>query len=266
MDGIQVLALTDNDEGEKIVEGFAELGTAVERLTRVEELKRVKSSPDTYAVILVLHLDNMKVAEVLKSLTSYPHSHPWLKFVFVKRSQLRKVDAENYNLSNLEFMLRPVRLEEFFLLVEKSVVAERLKDYLARNIGERDQDHGTYEQLFQILRKNLFSAQEASESVFEKIIKLQGNLDGETLRLQKSLEKLSKRQKRSFVSDKQQVSETLLESLLPSKTSEARHHLLGKEELQEANVDMEEALIAAQERILELQEELARYKQDDRSS
>lgn len=260
MEGIKVFIVTDNNEGKKISKGFAELGTQVEEFSNLKRISKIDTEK-YYVALLIVHLNDIDLHKSIQSLQKISDGSKILKFVFLRRDLMRQIDSESFNILHLEFLLRPVRLAEFFLLMEKAIMAERFKVMLRESsINLKEQGEG-FEYLFEVFRKKLFEEKTSSGEVFDKILRLQEKMDAETDRMQRAVEKFSKiKQKNLYIEDHALV-EDLLSPVLPMGDHKDREKMKVLENLQNFNVDLEEALVAAQAKIFDLQQEINQLKE-----
>ncbi len=259
MEGIKVFIVTDNNEGKRITEGFRELDTQVEEFASFKRISKIDTQK-YYVALLIVHLDDMNLTKTIRDLEKVSSNASMLKFVFLRRNTMKQLDAENYNILHLEFLLRPVRLSEFFLLMEKSIMAERFKTMLQESSKNLKDKGDGVEYLFEVFRKKMLEEKGSSNEIFEKILHLQQKMNEETDRTQRNMNLFSRvKQKNLYVED-QILIEELLGPILPLEQIKNQDKLKAIENLQDSNIDLEEALIAAQSKILDLQYEVESLK------
>ena len=83
----------------------------------------------------------------------------FLKFIMIKKSQLKGLMKLNYNLMHLEFLNRPVDKRELLLLLEKSIIVERYREIMKFISKEAESRIEAYEGLMDINRKNVFESE-----------------------------------------------------------------------------------------------------------
>lgn len=254
MKNIHILIVSDNKEGTQIARELKELEIFVStlKLNKIYLLDMSKAK----IVILIINLDNISLDKILAELEKQKIPGNWLKFIFLKNKFLKDIRYENFNIFHLEFLQRPVRIAEFLLLMEKTILTEKFKLMLREVSVELKEKSESMENLYNVMRKKLFNDNSSSIEVFSKIIKMQKRLDDETLKMQNSIKKFSSfRQKNLYFEDTDQ-SESIFESLIPAKPQKNQEISENIKNLQETNIGLEKDLIAAGNRILELEKEL----------
>jgi hypothetical protein len=251
MNNISIFIVTDNDEGKLIFHELKFLETDIS----MAPLKKMVSNKGNQSEIgiLIIHLEDTPLATILQSFQKQNVPEKWLKFVFLKHRNLKGLKLDNFHFFHLEFLQRPVRINEFLLLVEKSILTEKYKLLLKETPVWLQEKGESLENIYDTLRKKLIDEDSSSSKVFAKIINLQQKLDEETDKYQKAIEKFSGRKKRNLVLENNEQSGAILESLLPFKSSSGKDVQEQIKSLEENNRLLHETLLAAQRKIFELE-------------
>lgn len=251
MENLRILIITDNTEGKRIARELKELETKVIE-TKINKILLAKKKEEE-TVLLIINLDEFSIEKIISELKKQQIPDNWLKFIFLKSKILKDVSHGEFNIYHLEFLQRPVRFSEFLLLVEKSILTEKFK-LMLKEVSVELKDKGeAMENLYHVMRKKLFDKNANSADIFDKIIKMQKKLDDKTYKMQKSIQKFSMHRQKNLIVENSEQPENILESILPHKSPKNKEVL---KDLHDSNINMEEALIDAQNRIIELEKEL----------
>lgn len=257
MENIRILLISDNREGKTIGQGFREMGADLLEITP-DGLSSYENSNHEITV-LVVNLDKSPYQQILDELSNSYKAEEWVKFVFVRSAQVKRLDYNEYSLDQLEFLQRPVRIAEFLLITEKTILAERFKRMLEKHSIKENGHENTIHKLFDVVRKKVFVEDvEGSGKVFEKIVNMQETLDLETMKYQNAIKKFSMAKQKNLFLDEPVKQSNLLESLKLSGSDNSFNEDLEEEilRLEEENRNLEEALIEAQQKIMELEQKV----------
>ncbi len=173
MEQVTIWYLKDNDGGTKLVNAITGLGLTV-NLISGHKLKNANIIEEEINIIIYDIADtapDVLVDEITKDV----RLQNFLKFIMIKKSQLKGLMKLNYNLLHLEFLNRPVDKRELLLLLEKSIIVERYREIMKLISKEAETRIEAYEGLMDINRKNVFES-EKEKQAFEKILAFEKNL------------------------------------------------------------------------------------------
>ncbi|HNW27009.1 MAG TPA: hypothetical protein PKN50_00915 [Spirochaetota bacterium] len=173
MDKVTVWYLRDNEAGTKIVNAITGLGLTVNLITGYK-LHHANIVEDEINVF-IFDIINTDPDQLIKEMAKDERLQSYLKFMMVKKSQVKEIAKLNYNLMHLELLNRPVDMREFLLLLEKSIIVERYREIMKFISKEAESRIEAYEGLMDINRKNVFESEKEKEA-FEKILDFEKNL------------------------------------------------------------------------------------------
>ncbi len=173
MEKVTIWYVRDNDGGTKLVNAITGLGLTVNIITG-HRLAQSSIISDEINIFIYDILDSAPDV-VLDEISKDRRLQGYLKFLMLKKSQVKSVSRGNYNLMHLEFLNRPVDKREFLLLLEKSIIVERYRELMRFISKEAESRIEAYEGLMDINRKNVFES-EKEKQAFEKIIDFEKNL------------------------------------------------------------------------------------------
>jgi hypothetical protein len=173
MDKVTVWYLRDNEAGTKLVNAINGLGLTVNLITGYK-LHHANIVEDEIN-IFIFDIINTEPEQLLKEMLRDDRLQQFLKFIMVKKSQMKEISKLNYNMMHLELLNRPVNLREFLLLLEKSIIVERYREIMKFISRESESRIESYEGLMDINRKNVFESEKEKEA-FEKILDFEKNL------------------------------------------------------------------------------------------
>lgn len=173
MEQVTIWYLKDNDSGMKLVNAITGLGLTVNLISGF----KLKSANIIEEEINILIYDILDVPPdtVLGEIMKDERLQSFLKFIMIKKSQLKGLMKLNYNMMHLEFLNRPVDKRELLLLLEKSIIVERYREIMKLISKESESRIEAYEGLMDINRKNVFES-EKEKMAFEKILAFEKNL------------------------------------------------------------------------------------------
>ncbi|MBN2077554.1 MAG: hypothetical protein JW838_01220 [Spirochaetes bacterium] len=173
MEKVTIWYLRDNDGGTRLVNAITGLGLTVNIVAgyRVTQSSIINDEINIFIYDIVDSDPGIVLDEIMKD----QRLQGFLKFLMLKKSQVKTVSRVNYNLMHLEFLNRPVDKREFLLLLEKSIIVERYRELMKFISKEAESRIEAYEGLMDINRKNVFES-EKEKLAFEKIIDFEKNL------------------------------------------------------------------------------------------
>ncbi|HOD13582.1 MAG TPA: hypothetical protein PLA65_00095 [Spirochaetota bacterium] len=173
MEQVTIWYLKDNDSGMKLVNAITGLGLTVNLISGFK-LKSANIIEEEINILIYDILDvppDTLLGEIMKD----ERLQSFLKFIMIKKSQLKGLMKLNYNMMHLEFLNRPVDKRELLLLLEKSIIVERYREIMKLISKESESRIEAYEGLMDINRKNVFES-EKEKMAFEKILAFEKNL------------------------------------------------------------------------------------------
>lgn len=173
MEKVTIWYLKDNDTGAKLLTAITGLGLTVNvvaghKLTHANIIEEEIN-------IFIYDIASTDPELLVDEITKDERLRSCLKFLMVKKSQVKGITRLNYNLMHLEFLNRPVDKREFMLLLEKSIIVERYREIMKFISREAESRIEAYEGLMDINRKNVFESEKEKEA-FEKILDFEKNL------------------------------------------------------------------------------------------
>jgi hypothetical protein len=173
MEQVTIWYVTDNDSGTKLVNSITGIGLPL-NLIAGNKLINANIKEDIIN-IFIFDVTGVEPGELIGEIKKDGRLQSCLKFVFIKKNQIKKITNLNYNLLHLEFLNRPVDRREFMLLLEKSIIVERYREIMKFISREAESRIEAYEGLMDINRKNVFSS-EKEKAAFQKILDFEKNL------------------------------------------------------------------------------------------
>lgn len=173
MEKVTIWYLKDNDTGSRLLTSITGLGLTVNVIAGYS-LNHANIIEDEIN-IFIYDIISVEPAKLIEDITGDERLQSFLKFLMVKKSQLKGISRLNYNLMHLEFLNRPIDKREFMLLLEKSIIVERYREIMKFISREAESRIEAYEGLMDINRKNVFDSDKEKEA-FEKILDFEKNL------------------------------------------------------------------------------------------
>jgi len=173
MEQVTIWYLKDNDSGTKLVNAITGLGLTVNLISGF----KLKSANINEEEINIFIYDIVDISPdlLLNEITKDERLQSFLKFIMIKKGQVKGLMKLNYNMMHLEFLNRPVDRRELLLLLEKSIIVERYREIMRLISKESEQRIEAYEGLMDINRKNVFES-DKEKMAFEKILAFEKNL------------------------------------------------------------------------------------------
>jgi hypothetical protein len=173
MEQVTIWYLKDNDSGTKLVNAITGLGLTVNLVSGF----KLKTANINEQDINIFIYDIVETTPdlLLNEITKDDRLQNFLKFIMIKKGQVKGLMKLNYNMMHLEFLNRPVDRRELLLLLEKSIIVERYREIMKLISRESEQRIEAYEGLMDINRKNVFES-EKEKMAFEKILAFEKNL------------------------------------------------------------------------------------------
>jgi hypothetical protein len=173
MEQVTIWYLSDNDSGSKLVNAITGLGLPLNQVSGTS-LNHANIREDVIN-IFIFDIVTVEPGKIIDEIKKDRRLQSFLKFLFVKKNQIKNMSNLNYNLLHLEFLNRPVDKREFMLLLEKSIIVERYREIMKFISKEAESRIEAYEGLMDINRKNVFESEKEKEA-FEKILAFEKNL------------------------------------------------------------------------------------------
>ncbi|MCP4131405.1 MAG: hypothetical protein GY754_10530 [bacterium] len=208
MEKATIWYLTDNGSGEKIAASIRELGLTTNVISE-QELK-ASNILENEINLFVFDLAEKTPEKTVSLILGDQRLQSYLKFVVLKKKEIKDASKLSYNTLHLEFIGRPIDKREFLLLVEKSIIVERYREIMTYISRESESRVQLFEGLMDINRKNIFES-EREEAGFKSIIAYEKKLLKEQDRLNKAISNFSLlRQSEMFDMKKRANSEEIL--------------------------------------------------------
>jgi hypothetical protein len=173
MEQVTIWYLSDNDSGTKLVNSITGLGLTLNQVSG-HTLTNANILDDDIN-IFIFDIIGIEPGDLIEEMRKDERLQSSLKFLIVKKNQIKNLTNLNYNLLHLEFLNRPVDRREFMLLLEKSIIVERYREIMRFISREAESRIEAYEGLMDINRKNVFSSSN-EKAAFEKILAFEKNL------------------------------------------------------------------------------------------
>ncbi|OHD66289.1 MAG: hypothetical protein A2176_07310 [Spirochaetes bacterium RBG_13_51_14] len=173
MEQVTIWYLKDNDSGMKLVNAITGLGLSVNLISGFK-LKYANIIEDEINMFIFDFIDT-DPRLLIREISKDQRLQSFLKFLMIKKSQLKAITKLNYNLMHLEFLNRPVDRRELLLLLEKSIIVERYREIMKLISKEAESRIEAYEGLMDINRKSVFESDKEKQA-FEKILAFERNL------------------------------------------------------------------------------------------
>jgi hypothetical protein len=173
MEQVTIWYLSDNDSGTKLVNSITGLGLTINQVSG-HKLNNANILDDDIN-IFIFDIIGIEPVDLIEGMQKDERLQSSLKFLIVKKNQIKNLTSLNYNLLHLEFLNRPVDRREFMLLLEKSIIVERYREIMRFISREAESRIEAYEGLMDINRKNVFSSAN-EKAAFEKILAFEKNL------------------------------------------------------------------------------------------
>ncbi len=180
MEFIKIWYLTDSEEGAKIAYSIRDLGLSLDLVTR-RDFKRSEVLPSAIN-IFIIDLMKTSLPVILSMARDDPRIQGSLKFIILKKRQIRQAVNISTNLMHMELISRPINRREFILLLEKSIIVERYREIMRFISKEAEERIEAFESLLTINRRDFFETKKEKEA-FEKILKYEKHLMQEQSRL-----------------------------------------------------------------------------------
>lgn len=253
MELIKIWYMTDSKEGAKIARSIGDLGLSV-RLVSRRGFKKEEILPSAIN-IFVLDLINAPLPAILAIARDDPRLQGSLKFIILKKRQIRQAVGISANLLHIEFISRPINRREFILLLEKSIIVERYHEIMRFISREAEERIEAFESLLTINRRDFFETEKEKEA-FEKILNYEKHLMEEQSRLNAAIRDFTyMRQKELFDMKDRIKAEEMLGELRRKELMDANEVIRAQEALidfSSSRLHDAHEIISASERAAEL--------------
>ncbi|MBN2400940.1 MAG: hypothetical protein JXN64_00930 [Spirochaetes bacterium] len=177
MESVYIWYLTDNDTGLEISNRIKNIGLNV-KLINTKTLKGVLEKEiiaESCINILIFDFENLDFSEILSIIRNDQRLQNYQKFIILNKTKIKEALNTTVSYMHMEFLSRPLNKREFILLLEKSVIVERYREVMKYISKEAEARIGTYENLMDINRRELFVTDEEKED-FKNILNYEKNL------------------------------------------------------------------------------------------
>jgi hypothetical protein len=269
MEKLTIWYLKDNDGGTDIVDAITGLGLKVNIASgyKLTHANIVEEQINIFIYDILAADPKLVVKEIMKDerLVSF------LKFMIVKKNQVKEISKLNYNMLHLEFLNRPVDKREFLLLLEKSIIVERYREIMKFISKEAESRIEAYEGLMDINRKNVFESEKEKEA-FEKILDFEKNLIQQQTNLSTAIRDFTLLRQMNLYDMRDRIkAEEMLAELRRKELMDAKDVIKAQESVIDyaaKEVDTAKKIIDAREKVeelsrselMELHKEIARQK------
>jgi len=269
MEKLTIWYLKDNDGGTDIVNAITGLGLKVNTVSGYK-LTHANIIEDHINIFIFDILDTNPTL-VVKEIMNDERLESFLKFIIVKKNQIKEISKLNYNLLHLEFLNRPVDKREFLLLLEKSIIVERYREIMKFISKEAESRIEAYEGLMDINRKNVFESEKEKEA-FEKILNFERNLIQQQTNLSAAIRDFTLLRQMNLYDMRDRIkAEEMLAELRRKELMDAKEVIKAQESVIDyaaREVDSAKKIIDAREKVeelsrselMELHKEIARQK------
>ena len=270
MEKVAIWYLRDNETGTKLVNAITGLGLTV-NIVAGHGLAHATIVDDTINIFIYDIID-ADPEIVIDGISKDQRLQGFLKFLMLKKNQVKAVSRVNYNLMHLEFLSRPVDKREFLLLLEKSIIVERYRELMKFISREAESRIEAYEGLMDINRKNVFES-EKEKQAFEKIIDFEKNVIRQQTNLSTAIRDFTLLRQMDLYDMRDRIkAEEMLSELRRREMIDAREVISAQESVinySAKELDEARKVIDARERvdemtrseIIELHKEIARQKE-----
>lgn len=195
MEKVSIWYQTNNDEGLKVAGTIKAMGLSINVLTDMD-FSSVNVLPDEIN-IFIIDLIDIEPEKILVSVEKAQVLQGVLKFVILKKKEIKEMNDRSYNMLHLEFISRPVEKREFLLLLEKSIIVERYREMMKFVSHQSDTRVEIHENLMDINRKSVFDS-EKEKKAFSEILKFEKNLYSEQKRLNHAIKDFTETRQKDY--------------------------------------------------------------------
>jgi hypothetical protein len=269
MEKLTIWYLKDNEGGTDIVNAITGLGLGVNTVSGYK-LSHANIVEDYINIFIFDILDTDPIL-VVKEIMNDERLESFLKFMIVKKNQIKEISKLNYNMLHLEFLNRPVDKREFLLLLEKSIIVERYREIMKFISKEAESRIEAYEGLMDINRKNVFESDKEKEA-FQKILNFEKNLIQQQTNLSAAIRDFTLLRQMNLYDMRDRIkAEEMLAELRRKELMDAKDVIKAQESVIDyaaKEVDSAKKIIDAREKVeelsrselMELHKEIARQK------
>ena len=220
MQGVNIWYLTNYKEGEVLAHAIKVLGPNLMLVVK-KDFKHEDIYVDDINVF-VINLRDMPISEIISIVREDQRLDGFMKFVILNKKDIIKAVNLSFDILHVEFMSKPIRKDEFLLLLEKTIVVERYRAIMKQISGELEMRIETYENMMDIHRKDILVSEEELEA-FNKILKYEKRLVQEQSRLNKAIVKFNfLRRKEMFDLQNRIGAEEMIEGLRRKELLDAK--------------------------------------------
>ncbi len=253
MEQVDIWYLADTAIGKKLAQSIKDLGLRLTLVTR-SDFSQCDISPNTIN-IFIIDVTEKQLPDILSLVRDDGRIQAFLKFVILKKSQVKQALNASMNMLHVEFITRPVNKREFILLLEKSMVVERYREimkYISRDAQDRIE---AFESLMNINRRDLFESEKEKEA-FERILQYEKHLMAEQSKLNRAIQEFTYLRQREIFHMKDRIkAEEMLSDLRRKELLDANSVIHAQESLIDfSSRELHDAnrIISAAEKVAEL--------------
>ena len=184
MEKVTIWYLTDNEQGRKVAGAIRDMRLTI-NIIEGHDLKDANIVHEEIN-IFIIDITGEEPGKLLEYCSTEQRIQGFLKFMVVNKKEIKSMSTASFNIYHLEFIGRPVSINEFLLLLEKSIIVERYREIMRTISRESGGRIEAYEGLMDINRKNIFESEKEKEA-FENILNYEKNLLKEQTQLNKAI-------------------------------------------------------------------------------
>jgi hypothetical protein len=253
MENVTVWYLTDNEHGEKAARAIGDMRISVNRIPGLD-LSDANILTDDIN-IFIFDISGSDPAAIIEYCSSEQRIQGFPKFLMINRKDLRTVTSGSFNIYHLEFISRPVAINEFLLLLEKCIMLERYRQVMSSLSMEARNRLEIQEGLMDINRNNIFESGKGKD-IFEDIISHEKNLLKQQSQLNRSIKDLTAMREEELFDLRRRIhAEEMLAGLRTTEMSDARNIINAQENVidySSRRLEETKEIFSASERVAEL--------------
>jgi hypothetical protein len=233
MESVYIWYLTDNEEGLDITDRIKNIGLNVKLINNKAISNAIKKETilDSNINIFIFDFVNLDYIDILLVIRDDQRLQSYQKFIILNKTKIKEALNSSMNFLYTEFLSRPLNKREFILLLEKSLIVERYREVMKYISKEAEARIGTYENLMNINRRELFVTEEEKED-FKNILNFEKNLIKKQTDLNYAIREYTLlRQKEMFHNKNRIKAEEMLEELRRQELLDANRVIKAQENI-----------------------------------
>jgi|GEM_PF-230443 len=260
MEKVSIWYQTNNDDGLKTAGTIKAMGLSTNVITD-KDFSGANILQDEIN-IFIIDLVDIDPEFILTTIEKTTLLQGALKFVILKKKEIKDLSDRSYNLMHLEFISRPVEKREFLLLLEKSIIVERYREMMKDVSHEAETRIEIYEGLMDINRKKVFDS-DVEKKAFSSILKFEKNLYSEQSRLNHAIKDFAEMRQKDYFDI---INKVKTEDLLHDLNHE--DHTLDEDiiKAQEKVIDYSAGELKSAQKILSASEQVAELGRNEAMS